>query len=97
MRHRSGLVLSGALVVILCLSAPAPAAPPEAELSVAAMKGDGARVSELIAAGADVNEKQGDGSTALHWAAHQEDLEMARLLLEAGGAAAPLSGGADRA
>ena len=32
----------------------------------------------------DVNAPLGDGSTALHWAAHWNDLEMADLLVAAG-------------
>ena len=38
----------------------------------------------LIAAGGDVNVAQGDGATALHWAAHWDDVELAGLLLRAG-------------
>ena len=45
---------------------------------------DAAAVRALLAAGADVNERQADGATALHWAAHREDLETAGLLLAAG-------------
>ena len=37
-----------------------------------------------IAAGADVNERSADGTTALHWAAHHGDLELIELLLERG-------------
>ena len=39
---------------------------------------------ELIASGIDVSTPQGDGATALHWAAHHGDLVAADLLLEAG-------------
>ncbi len=34
-----------------------------------------------IAAGSDVNERAVDGTTALHWAAHQGDLELVEALL----------------
>ena len=37
----------------------------------------------LIAEGASVNAPQGDGATALHWAAHQDDALATRLLLGA--------------
>ena len=37
-----------------------------------------------LAAKADVNATQPDGSSALHWAAHHDDLETARLLINAG-------------
>ena len=36
------------------------------------------------AGGVDVNARQGDGATALHWAAHRNDLEAARVLIDAG-------------
>jgi ankyrin repeat protein len=36
---------------------------------------------ESIAAGIDVDERSADGTTALHWAAHQGDRELVRLLL----------------
>jgi ankyrin repeat protein len=39
---------------------------------------------ELLRAGADVNAAQGDGMTALHWAATHDDAELARMLLYAG-------------
>jgi ankyrin repeat protein len=41
-------------------------------------------VRSLLDGGADVNATQGDGATALHWAAYWNDLTMAQLLLEAG-------------
>jgi len=43
---------------------------------------DGVRA--LLTRHADVNAEQGDGATALHWAAHWDDLEMAAALLRAG-------------
>jgi ankyrin repeat protein len=39
---------------------------------------------ELIAEGADVNAAQGDGTTALHWAAYKLDLALVGELLERG-------------
>src|SRR3977135_1849056 len=41
-------------------------------------------VRRLLKQHADVNTPQGDGSTALHWAAHWDDLETADLLLRTG-------------
>jgi len=41
-------------------------------------------VRSLLKDGADVNVSQGDGATALHWAAHWDDLETAELLIGAG-------------
>jgi ankyrin repeat protein len=50
----------------------------------AAEKGDRVAVRSLLDQKADVNAVQGDGSTALHWAAYKDDLEMAKMLLAAG-------------
>ena len=50
----------------------------------AAMSADVAAVRALIAAGEDVNGAQGDGMTALHWAARRGDADMARMLIAAG-------------
>src|SRR5262249_42003264 len=49
----------------------------------AAMRGERADVQTLIKQGADVNAPQGDGVTALHWAARHGDVEMATLLVAA--------------
>lgn len=38
----------------------------------------------LLQQKADVNARQGDGATALHWAAHWDDVEIASLLFAAG-------------
>ena len=57
--------------------------PPAAPVAEAAMRGDGATVRALVASGADVNAAQGDGMTALHWAANRGDSTMAVVLLAA--------------
>ncbi|MBZ5605363.1 MAG: ankyrin repeat domain-containing protein, partial [Acidobacteriia bacterium] len=56
----------------------------DTRLADAAMQGDRNSVRTLIAQKADVNVAQGDGSTALHWAAYKNDVEMAKMLLAAG-------------
>ena len=56
----------------------------DAPLADAAMRGDQAAVRSLLDQQVDVNRAQGDGTTALHWAAYHDDLEMARLLTAAG-------------
>jgi uncharacterized protein len=53
------------------------------DVADAAMQKDEARIVQLIAANADVNAPQPDGSTALHWAAHFGDVKMAGALLRA--------------
>lgn len=50
----------------------------------AARTGDAAAVKALLKQGADVNAAQGDGMTALHWAASRGDAAMAQMLLSAG-------------
>jgi ankyrin repeat protein len=67
------------LVVLL-----AAAAGSDTRLADAAQKGDKDAVRALLKEKVDVNAAQGDGSTALHWAAFQDDLEMAKMLLAAG-------------
>jgi ankyrin repeat protein len=57
---------------------------PESPIADAVMAGDLEAVRNLLRDGADVNEAQGDGLTGLHWAARNNDVEAARLLLYAG-------------
>ena len=59
------------------------ATPPSAPVADAAMKGDLASVRALIARGANVNAAQGDGMTALHWAAERGDSALTVTLLRA--------------
>jgi uncharacterized protein len=57
---------------------------PSSEVADAAMRGDSDQLVTLLEHGADVNEAQGDGMTALHWAATNGDVEAARPLIYAG-------------
>jgi uncharacterized protein len=57
---------------------------PEAPVADAAMRGDLETVRTLLRSGADVNETQGDGMTALHWAARIGNTELADILIYAG-------------
>ncbi len=50
----------------------------------AVKSGDTAAVKKLLAQHADVNAAEPDGSTALHWAAQRDNLEIADLLIAAG-------------
>jgi ankyrin repeat protein len=56
----------------------------QAPIANAAQNGDRDTVKALLKKGVDVNEAQGDGTTALHWAAIKGDAEMTRMLLVAG-------------
>ena len=56
----------------------------QAPVADAAMHGDRAAVKALLQQGGDVNAAQGDGMTALHWAAMKNDAELAQMLVYAG-------------
>jgi ankyrin repeat protein len=55
-----------------------------AAVANAAMSGDRDAVRSLLKQGLDVNEAQGDGTTALHWASIKGDAELAQMLIYAG-------------
>ncbi len=57
---------------------------PESPVADAAQRGDLEAVRTLLRQGADVNAAQGDGMTALHWAAQHGEVAMVRVLLYAG-------------
>ena len=81
MRGSFGRVLLSSVALALTVSA---AAPPEAPIADAAMRGDVERVRALLRDGQDVNAAQGDGMTALHWAGERDDVEMAEVLIYGG-------------
>ena len=64
--------------------AAAPPGVPDRLLIDAVRSGDGDAVRALLDAGADAGAADLDGSTALLWASHRDDLESARLLVGAG-------------
>ena len=81
-----------AVVAALCLTLLVSAAtPPDSPVADAAMRGDQGSVRVLLKQGADVNAAQGDGMTALHWAADRGNLEMARMLVYAGASLAAVT------
>ena len=80
-----GLNAAGALAWALLLSA-AVHAPPDEPLVDAARRGDAHAVRALIEQGADVNAAEGDGMTALHWAAERGEAEVVDVLIAAGAA-----------
>ena len=71
------LILSAALTASIAASGPS-------DIADAAQSKNAAAVKKLLKDGADVNGAQGDGMTALHWAALNGDAEMASMLLYAG-------------
>lgn len=54
------------------------------KIADAAMRGDTSAVRSLLKSGADVNAAQGDGMTALHWAAQTGDVAETQMLIFAG-------------
>ena len=80
-RVQPGRRIAGTLAAVAFISLLAAWSTPGAPIADAAMKGDLARVRTLISQGASVNAPQGDGMTALHWAAERGDSAMAELLI----------------
>ena len=85
---RPRLDVVAALLVLLVATA---ATPPDSPVADAAMRGDLDEVRELLRSGADVNAPQGDGLTALHWAADNGDAALAGVLVYAGANLRPLT------
>jgi ankyrin repeat protein len=76
--NSASLRLLGAGLVIIG------AAAGSSDVADAAMARNRGRIRTLVEQKADANRPQADGATALHWAAHWDDLETAGLLLAAG-------------
>jgi ankyrin repeat protein len=79
MRGLSATLLG--LVVLLAVTA---ATASDTPLIDAVQKHDGQRVRTLLGRGANVNQREYDGSTALHWAAYVDDPAIMTVLLKAG-------------
>jgi uncharacterized protein len=73
-----------AVVILLPLMPSAARAAGDAPLVEAVRHRNRAAVRELLRQGVDVNARQADGATALHWAAQWDDLETAGQLVRAG-------------
>jgi uncharacterized protein len=71
------------IILVLC-SVSATAAEDDLRLVDAVRRQDQAAVRALLRQHIDVNSPQPDGATALHWAVHWEDIETAKLLIQAG-------------
>jgi len=80
-----GMCLGSVLGVVLLTSIPRPVlANSDLRLVEAAKNRDTKAVPALLKQQVDVNTRQPDGATALHWAAHWDDLETTTLLIRAG-------------
>jgi ankyrin repeat protein len=93
LRLNVALVVAAASTLGLAASSDQPPASPKRAAHVRASEGglieavrnrDVQSVRALLDHRADVNATQGDGATALHWAAHVDDLVIADLLIRAG-------------
>ena len=75
---------AGVLAAVLFLAASAAAAAPDTRLVDAMARQNTKAVAALLKQRVDVNARAADGATALHWAAHWDDLQAVDLLLKAG-------------
>lgn len=71
-------------VIVLFASVPDQAATADRRLITAVRNQNKQAAHALINEHVDVNARQPDGATALHWAAHWDDIETAALLIRAG-------------
>jgi ankyrin repeat protein len=81
MRAKTFLPAAALVIAGLCAATAMAAVAP---LIDAVKSKDRAAALKLIDQRVDVNSKESDGTTALHWAVHQDDVEMAERLIRAG-------------
>jgi ankyrin repeat protein len=87
-RSLAGLLMAGFVGVALLINflVPAPKLATSTDnltLADAAEKQDKDALRSFLRQRLDVNARQADGATALHWAAHWDDLDTANLLIHA--------------
>ena len=73
-----------AVLAGLLAASPAGASTADQPLADAAQRAAWGVVRALVEQGADVAARQGDGATALHWAAYWDEVDLADLLIRAG-------------
>src|ERR671930_607606 len=84
MKTRKIIALMSGCTTLLLLSATPMANRGDSRVAEAARRGDAAAVRSLLQQGGDVNGAEGDGMTALHWAAKRGDSDLTALLLRSG-------------
>jgi ankyrin repeat protein len=84
MSIKTGFIAGTGSCLLTLLGVFAVAATDDLALVDAAARGDIAAVKAALSNKTDVNRAQPDGATALSWAVHGDDLEMADLLIRAG-------------
>lgn len=81
----NGSVCTAYLVLLLSATTASMAlAASDARLADAVERRDHAAITQLLRQRVDVNATQGDGATALHWAAHWDDIATADRLIKVG-------------
>jgi len=83
MNARRSNITTGIFLLLMAAGLSAAVAPAP-EVADAARNRNAEAVRSLVGKRADVNAAQPDGTTALHWAAHWNDIESVNLLLKAG-------------
>jgi ankyrin repeat protein len=85
-RKRNGMRVNRTVLIawVALLSVAPLGAADDLRLVEAVKNRDSAAVRTLLKQGIDVNARQPEGATALHWAAHRDDVETANLLIRAG-------------
>jgi len=81
---RKPIVLTGVFSIALLMAAGSPVVGADLRLIEAIRNRERQQARTLLDQHVDVNARSGDGSTALLWAAHWNDLETAELLIRAG-------------
>ena len=86
MRYWRSTTCASALFVVLLAGSASALAASDTRVVRAVQQDDNAALRAALEQGADVNGRLGDGSTALHWAAHRGDRELVSVLVRAGAA-----------
>jgi len=80
-------VIAKVVAAFLVISAGTLSAAEMSRVASLAEHGEWSTLSEVVAAGSDVNEAQVDGMTALHWAVWRDEVDAVKTLLEKGAVA----------